>query len=96
MYGKLYGAWLKAGMDAWSLGTEASMVIGLRMAKVAAGGQTAAKETDLMISEKMHAAWELQAKLMMAPLGMTPLGATRTALSHYRRKVGANRRRLSR
>lgn len=96
MYGKLYGAWLKAGMDAWSLGAEASMVIGMRMAKVAAGGPAAAKEADLMVSEKLHAAWELQTQLLTAPFGMTPLGATRKTLSHYRRKVGANRRRLSR
>ncbi|MDH7639711.1 hypothetical protein [Sphingomonas oryzagri] len=96
MYGKLYGAWLKAGMDAWTLGAEASMVIGLRMAKVATGDSAAAKEADLMVSEKVQAAWELQTQLLTAPLGMTPLGATRKTISHYRRKVGANRRRLTR
>jgi hypothetical protein len=96
MYGKLYGAWLKAGIDAWTLGAEASMVIGLRMAKVATGGSAAATEADLMVSEKVQAAWELQTQLLTAPLGMTPLGATRKTISHYRRKVGANRRRLTR
>lgn len=92
MHGKAYGAWLRAGMDGWMLGMEASSVIALRMAKLAAGGEAAAREAQLMIAEKVQAGIELQSAL----LGTTPLGGTRKAIKHYRRKVGANRRRLTR
>jgi hypothetical protein len=94
MQGKLFDAWFRAGMDACSLGMDASMVIGLRMAKLAAGGASAQSEAQLMIAEKLRAAIELQGELMKAPL--TPLGGTQKTLKHYRRKVAANKRRLSR
>jgi hypothetical protein len=94
MHTKLFDAWFKAGMDAFSLGMDASMVVGLRMAKLAAGGASAQREANLMVAEKLRAAIELQAELMKAP--STPLGSTQKTLKHYRRKVAANRRRLSR
>lgn len=96
MVGSAYGAWFRAGVDAWSLGMEASTVIGLRMAKLAAGGPDAAREAELMLSEKIRAGFELQAELATAPFGFTPLGGTQKAVRHYRRKVAANRRRLTR
>ena len=94
MYGKLYSAWFHAGIDAWSLSMEASAVIGMRMAKMAAGGDAARAEGQLMVSEKISAAFELQAKLARAPLSTSPLSGTQAALRHYRRKVARNRRRL--
>lgn len=92
MYSKTYGAWVRAGIDAWSLGVEASAVVGLRMAKLAAGGTAASSEAELMVAEKF------QSVMMVAAgsLGLTPLGGTKQAIEHYRRKVAANRRRLSR
>ena len=96
MSSKLYGPWFRAGMDAWSLGLEASSVIGMRMAKLAAGGDAARREGELMVSEKVRAGLELQAELALSPFSATPLGTTQKALKHYRRKVAANRRRLSR
>ncbi len=92
MYGKAYSAWMRAGMDAWSLGLEASSVIGLRLAKIARGGQAGADEAMLMVSEKIESGMELQAGL----IGTSPLSGTQKTLKHYRRKVAANRRRLSR
>lgn len=91
MYGTAYSAWLRASMDAWMLGLESSSVIALRMAKLAGGGEAASREAQLMVSEKIHAGIELQSMLP----GTTPLGATQQALRHYRRKVGANRSRLT-
>jgi hypothetical protein len=88
--------WLRIGFDAWSLGLEASSVIGLRTLRIAAGGAVGEAEARRMISEKVGAAVELQADLLSAMPGMTAAGATAKALSHYRRKVRANRRRLSR
>lgn len=96
MYAKHYGNWVRAGFDAWSLGIEASIVAGMRLTRIAAGGPQAARETELMITEKIAAAVELQAKLAGAMPGATALGTTRQTVRHYRGKVAANRRRLSR
>jgi hypothetical protein len=87
-------SWMNAGFDAWSLGWESATVIGLRSAKIALGGAAAQREAELMVSEKMTAAFELQMAMMTGALGMTPATTTRKALAHYRRKVRANARRL--
>ncbi|MES2988390.1 MAG: hypothetical protein V4808_10835 [Pseudomonadota bacterium] len=89
-----YGSWASTGMDAWMLGMEASAVMGLRMAKIAAGGAGANEEASRMLSEKVQAAIELQAALITGRLGTTPLATTQKTLRHYRRKVKANRKRL--
>jgi hypothetical protein len=94
MYKWPYAGWAGASMDAWALGMEASAVIGLRVAKMAVGGTAAAEEAQLMLSEKMQAAFELQAALVTGRLGDNPLTGTRKTLRHYRRKVKANRKRL--
>lgn len=96
MDGRGYRAWLQVGFDAWSLGAEASFVAGLRLARIATGGVPAAAETQRMVAEKIQAALELQADAALGRLGTTPLSASRSTLRHYRRKVGANRRRLER
>jgi len=87
--------WLRLGFDAWSLGMEASSVIGLRTLKLAAGGAAAETEAGLMIGEKMRSSWMLGALALTGGLGTSPVGAASKAVSHYRRKVRANRRRLS-
>ncbi|MDR6790730.1 hypothetical protein J2Y58_004113 [Sphingomonas sp. BE138] len=91
-----YVAWMKAGMDMCMLGAEAGTVMALRIARIAAGGSAGAAEAELMVTEKVCAAIELQTRLMTGALGVTPLGATQGTLKHYRRKVSANNRRLSR
>jgi hypothetical protein len=93
MYKWPYSGWASAGMDAWVLGMEASTVIGLRMAKVAAG-TAASDEVQRMVSEKVQAAMELQWALATGALGTDPVAGTRRALRHYSRKVKANRKRL--
>ena len=42
-------SWASLGFDAWLLGMEASSVIGLRTLKIAAGGDAAHHEADLMV-----------------------------------------------
>lgn len=91
-----FGDWFDAGMDAWSLGTEASTVMALRTARIAMGGSGALVETNLMFAEKMQAGFELQIAALTGRLGTAPAGATRKAIGLYRRKVRANRRRLTR
>jgi hypothetical protein len=84
--------WIKIGFDAWWLAVEASSVIGLRALKLAAGGASAAAESRRMVSEKIAAGLTLAGKLGVSRPGPR---ATAKTLSHYRRRVRANRKRLS-
>ncbi|MEJ7934129.1 hypothetical protein WG907_07670 [Sphingobium sp. AN558] len=95
MYLKTCSAWADAAMETWALGVEASTVIGLRIAKVAAGGTAANDEIMLMISEKMKSAAKLQTDAAFGQLGGTPLASVQKVIRHYRTKVTANSRRLS-
>jgi hypothetical protein len=88
--------WLRLSMDAMALSLEASSVIGLRTLKIAAGGPAADAEARLMVSEKIATSMDLQYKAMTGGLGFNPAGAAAKSLTLYRRKVRANRRRLSR
>lgn len=87
--------WFGIGMDAWSLGLEASAVVGLRALKIAQGGASGQAEAERMVSEKVEAALDLQLRALTGGLGLTPASASARTLAHYRRKVRANRRRLS-
>jgi hypothetical protein len=87
--------WFGIGFDAWSLGFEASAVIGLRALKIAQGGAAAQAEAERMVSEKIDAAMALQAQALTGGLGGAPARAAARTIAHYRRKVKANRRRLS-
>jgi alkaline phosphatase len=88
--------WFDLGWQSWMLGIEASTVIAMRMASVARGGAEAEREIELMVNEKIEAGHQLQAKLSSLGGGAAPATAMVTALKHYRGKVAANRRRLSR
>lgn len=96
MNSKAFTAWTRAGLDAWALGADSSAVIALRLAKAVSGNDGDAKEARLMIAEKMQAAWEMQLALLTGRFGATPLAKTQKTIRHYRRKVVANRQRLSR
>jgi hypothetical protein len=86
---------MSVGWQAWALGVEASAVIGLRAVKLAAGGAAAEREARLMTTEKLDAALELQQAAMRGALGSTAPAAAKAVLRRYRRKVRANRRRLT-
>ena len=88
-------AWTSLGLDAWALGLEASAVIGLRTMKLAMGGAGTGAEAQLMVSEKVKAALELQTALMTGKISADPVQAGRAIVAHYTRKTRANRRRLS-
>jgi hypothetical protein len=74
---------------------EASNVIATRLSALSEGGDDAAREFDLMFSEKAEAAVQLQAKLAKLGARVTPALALQTTLDHYRAKVAANYRRLA-
>lgn len=88
-------AWSRIGMDAWALGMEASTVVGLRMFKLALGGPAAPAEAQRMVSEKLETFASLQAMAMTGALGVTAPGVAGRSIALYRRRVRANRRRLS-
>jgi hypothetical protein len=92
---RLSNPWLRIGFDAWSLGLEASSVMALRTLKIAAGGVAAEAESRRMVAEKLDAGAELVAKAMTGSLGLSAPGIAAATLGHYRRRVRANRRRLS-
>ncbi len=87
--------WIGIGFDAWRLGLEASTVVGLRTLRIAQGGEAGRLETERMVSEKVEAGIALQALAMSGGLGPSPASASARTLAHYRRKVSANRRRLT-
>ena len=70
------------------LGIEANRVIGLRVMKLMRGGRSARREARLMVTEKMDAALEANARIMA---GATADEIIRT----YRRRVAANAKRLA-
>lgn len=82
-------------MDSWRLGAEAASVIGLRSMKLASGGAAAGAEAELMVREKLQAGMALQTMALTGALGGTPHSAAAKTIAHLRRKVRANRRRLS-
>jgi len=88
-------SWIEAGMAACMLGIEAAQVITLRMMKLAAGGKAAKAEAERMVAEKIKANRDLAARALTGGLGATPQGVVKKTANHYRRKVRANRKRLS-
>lgn len=88
--------WMRIGWDAWMLGTEAATVMTLRTLKFAAGEDPDGVEARRMVSEKVEAAQALGVMALTGALGVTAPTAAHKTLKHYRRKVRANRRRLTR
>lgn len=87
--------WLRLGLNTLALGMEASQVIALRTLKILSGGSAGQAEARRMMDEKMQSGLDLQSAALTGWLGQTAHGAAGKVVSHYRRKVGANRRRLT-
>jgi hypothetical protein len=69
------------------LAVEANGVIALRTMKLMAGGRSARREAEVMVTEKIHAAIEAAASLMT--------GASANQIVHrYRQHVARNTKRL--
>jgi hypothetical protein len=88
--------WPRLMFDTWRLGVEAGGVMVLRTLTLASGGASAQREAGRMVTEKAKAAVELQQLALRGALSFTAPGAARKILAHYRPKVRANRRRLTR
>jgi hypothetical protein len=87
--------WLTIGLDAWLLGAEAATVITLRSARLAMGGAGAWQEAQRMVSEKGAANFALGMALATGRMGASAEGIAHGTVAHYRRRVRANQRRLS-
>jgi hypothetical protein len=87
--------WLNLAYDAFSLAMESGEVIGLRLARVAAGRFDIGDEAVRMVTEKAFAARD--AAVIAA--GSLAVGeaheAAAGAMAVYRRRVAANQRRLA-
>ena len=80
----MFSSWFNVAM----LAAESQQVVWLRMMALAEGGPRAQAEAELMVAEKVAAATHAAGRLMM---GHSP----DSVVDHYRRKVKANVRRLS-
>ena len=90
-------SFLSLYFDSVRLACESSVVIGLRMMTFAAGGARAMTEAQLMTTEKVQAAMVVAIDSAFGlARGQSAELLGRSAISHYRRKVIANRRRLMR
>jgi hypothetical protein len=88
-------SWLSLPFKAWRLALESQTVVGLRMMRLSGGGLAAAAEAELMVTEKAWTAWQAQSLLTQNTLSGHPHRGADLTLDLYRRKVRANRRRLS-
>jgi hypothetical protein len=78
------------------MGWEAQNVIALRLMRIAAGGVLGRSEARRMVAEKVLALAEAQtATAMVAMKGGNGQDVARKVLRVYKKRVGGNRRRLS-
>jgi hypothetical protein len=92
----LWQTWFDLTADSWRLGMEAQAVVALRLTKLASGDAAAMAEAHRMVSEKVLAAAEAQTRTLGEVMTGRGHLAPKRNLALYRRKVRANRRRLSR
>ena len=85
----MFNPFMKFGLDSAMLAFESQQVIALRMAKLALGGRGASQEANRMVTEKAFAMAEFATHMALG-------GSTHDAVRKYRRKVRANRKRLTR
>ena len=94
-----HAAFTRLSTEAWGLWFDAAQVIWLRSMRLAAGGALGTREAQRMVEEKAVAPWELAWKLAWNPASWLNPDADRFAtetMAHYRGKVRANQRRLTR
>jgi hypothetical protein len=93
----MFNPWLSIGLKAWQTALEAQSVMALRMLRLAAGGARAEAEASRMVTEKILAAGEAQVTTVAPAMrGQKKHVVAGNALNVYRKRVRANRRRLSR
>jgi hypothetical protein len=87
--------WLELGLQSARLAIEAQQVVALRLARLAAGGPRAGREAARMVTEKVGAFATAQRMMLGATSRAESAKASKQVLALYRRRVAANKRRLS-
>ncbi|GGK21407.1 hypothetical protein [Salinarimonas ramus] len=88
--------WLDLWLASARLGIESQAVVGLRLFGMATGSVPAAHEAGLMVPEKLGALADAQYVIARAALTGRGSYAAEDVVRLYRRRVRANRRRLTR
>jgi hypothetical protein len=92
----MFNPWLELSLNAVQMGMEAQSVIALRMLRLATGGARMEAEASRMVTEKVAAAAEAQVVAAVSALsGRSPNIVAGRALRVVRKRVRANKRRLS-
>jgi hypothetical protein len=93
----MFNPWLELSLKAVQMGMEAQSVIALRMLRLATGGARMEAEASRMVTDKVAAAAEAQAVAAVSALsGRSPLVVASKAPRVVKKRVRANKRRLSR
>jgi len=96
MFNRTFNPWVVLTMRAFQLSIEAQNVIALRMLRLASGDVRGQAELNRMVIEKIAAAAEAQVAAAAALLnGHKDHVIAGKALTVYKKRVRANRRRLS-
>jgi hypothetical protein len=93
--GRVFNSWFALTFQAAQLGWEAQNVVALRFVRLAGGGAAGAKEAQLMVTDKL-AALEAQLAAVANVLTGDGLKIADKILRVFRKRVRANKRRLSR
>jgi hypothetical protein len=92
----MFNPWLELSLKAVHMGMEAQSVIALRMLRLATGGARMEAEASRMVTDKVAAA-EAQAVAAVSALnGRSPHVVVSQAPRVVKKRVRANKRRLSR
>jgi hypothetical protein len=93
----MFNPWFALSLKAMQMGMEAQSVIALRMLRLASGGARMEAEATRMVTEKVAAAAEAQAVAAVATISGHPQHVVATkALKVFKKRVRANKRRLTR
>jgi hypothetical protein len=93
---KMINPWFAVGLQAARLTWEAQIVVALRMMRLAGGGARSKSEARTLIPEKMEAFAEAgAAATSIAIAGGDAHKVAKKVLKIYKKRVGRNRRRLS-
>ena len=94
--GQVFNSWFALTFQAAQLGWEAQNVVALRFVRLAGGGAAGAKEAQLMVTDKLAALTEAQLAAAANVLTGDALKIADKMLRVFRKRVRANKRRLSR
>lgn len=91
-----WNAWFALSSQAALLGLETQCVIALRLIRLASGGAIAESEARRMMTEKVEALGEAQTAAAITSIkGRNSHQVAKKALGVYKKRVRANRRRLT-